>query len=76
MNALVAFALRQRVLIVVLLFAVMGVGLISFLRLNIEAYPDPVPPLVDIVTAPASRPRKWSATSPSRSRWRWPARRT
>ena len=50
MNAVIAFALRQRVLIVVLLFAVMGVGLISFLKLNIEAYPDPVPPLVDIVT--------------------------
>jgi len=50
MNALVAFALRQRVLVVVLLFATMGVGLISFLKLNIEAYPDPVPPLVDIVT--------------------------
>ncbi len=50
MNAVVAFALRQRVLIVVLLFATMGVGLISFLKLNIEAYPDPVPPLVDIVT--------------------------
>ena len=25
-------------------------GVISFMRLNIEAYPDPVPPLVDIVT--------------------------
>jgi cobalt-zinc-cadmium resistance protein CzcA len=50
MNAIVAFALRQRVLIVVLLVMVLGTGIASFLSLNIEAYPDPVPPLVDIVT--------------------------
>jgi len=49
-NALVAFALRQRLLMVVLLAALIGAGTLAFLRLNIEAYPDPVPPLVDIVT--------------------------
>ncbi|MEA3151015.1 MAG: heavy metal efflux system protein, partial [Gammaproteobacteria bacterium] len=50
MNAIVAFALRQRVLIVVMLVLMLGAGIASFLTLNIEAYPDPVPPLVDIVT--------------------------
>src|SRR5580698_6488401 len=50
MNALIAFALRQRVLVVLLLAFLMGVGVLAFLRLNIEAYPDPVPPLVDIIT--------------------------
>ncbi len=50
MNAIVTFALRQRVLIVVLLVLVLGAGIAGFLSLNIEAYPDPVPPLVDIVT--------------------------
>ncbi len=50
MNALVAFALRQRVLIVILLLLVLVGGVFSFRVLNIEAYPDPVPPLVDIVT--------------------------
>jgi cobalt-zinc-cadmium resistance protein CzcA len=50
MNAIVSFALRQRVLMVVLLAALFGAGVISFLKLNIEAYPDPVPPLVDIIT--------------------------
>jgi heavy metal efflux system protein len=50
MNAIVTFALRQRVLIVVLLVMVLGAGIASFLSLNIEAYPDPVPPLVDVVT--------------------------
>src|ERR1700745_3539514 len=50
MNAVIAFALRQRVLMVVLLLFLLGVGLPRFLKLKIEAYPDPVPPLVDIVT--------------------------
>jgi heavy metal efflux system protein len=50
MNAIVTFALRQRVLIVVLLAMMLIAGTASFLSLNIEAYPDPVPPLVDIVT--------------------------
>jgi cobalt-zinc-cadmium resistance protein CzcA len=50
MNSIVSFALRQRVLMVVMLVMVLGGGLASFLALNIEAYPDPVPPLVDVVT--------------------------
>ena len=50
MNALIAFAIRQRMLVVLLLIFLMGIGVVSFLRLNIEAYPDPVPPLVDIIT--------------------------
>src|SRR6202166_3307606 len=47
---MVGFALRQRVLIVILLLLVLAGGVASFTQLNIEAYPDPVPPLVDIVT--------------------------
>ena len=47
---MVGFALRQRVLIVILLLLLLAGGVISFRLLNIEAYPDPVPPLVDIVT--------------------------
>jgi cobalt-zinc-cadmium resistance protein CzcA len=50
MNAIVSFALRQRVLIVVMLLMTLAAGVAGFLNLNIEAYPDPVPPLVDVVT--------------------------
>ena len=50
MNGFVAFALRQRVLMVILMLFLFGAGLVGFANLNIEAYPDPVPPLVDIVT--------------------------
>ncbi|MGA3156901.1 MAG: CusA/CzcA family heavy metal efflux RND transporter [Steroidobacteraceae bacterium] len=50
MNAIVRFALRQRILVVALLIMTLIAGVVSFLHLNIEAYPDPVPPLVEIVT--------------------------
>jgi heavy metal efflux system protein len=50
MNAAIVFALRQRVLMLLLMLIVFGAGIVSFLHLNIEAYPDPVPPLVDIAT--------------------------
>ena len=50
MKRIVAFALKQQALMVALFVFVCAAGLVSFLRLNIEAYPDPVPPLVDIVT--------------------------
>ena len=50
MNAVVSFALRQRVLMVVLLVIMMLAGGFGFTQLNIEAYPDPVPPMVDVIT--------------------------
>ena len=50
MNAAVSFAVRQRVLVLVLfLLALLG-GVAAFRQLNIEAYPDPTPPMVDVVT--------------------------
>jgi heavy metal efflux system protein len=49
-NEVIAFALKQRILVLILLAGLAIAGTVSFLRLNIEAYPDPVPPLVDIVT--------------------------
>ena len=50
MNRVVELALRQRYLMLVLLLLMFAVGGVSFWKLNIEAYPDPVPPLIDIVT--------------------------
>lgn len=50
MNRIIDFSLRQRVLVVALMVVVFLIGGVSFWRLNIEAYPDPVPPSVDIVT--------------------------
>jgi len=50
MQAIVGAALQQRVLVLILAGALIAGGLFAYKRLNIEAYPDPVPPLVDIVT--------------------------
>src|SRR5438309_2052129 len=50
MNGLIAFALKHRVLMLLMLLAVFVGGLFAFRLLNIEAYPDPTPPMVDVVT--------------------------
>src|SRR6201993_5096697 len=50
MDRLVAIAAARRYLMVGLLAVVMVGGLIAFKQLNIEAYPDPTPPMVDVVT--------------------------
>jgi len=50
MDAVIGFALRQRVLVLVIFVTMLGAGVIAFMKLNIEAYPDPVPPLVDVIT--------------------------
>src|SRR5260221_189687 len=50
MACLVAMAVSRRYLVVGLFVAVLVGGLIAFKQLNIEAYPDPTPPMVHIVT--------------------------
>src|SRR6476469_2507531 len=50
MNALIAFSLQHRYLVLLAFFLTMLGGLIGFRQLNIEAYPDPTPPIVDVVT--------------------------
>src|SRR5271163_4185231 len=54
---LVAFALRFRfiVLSVVALTSILGIA--AYRRLDIEAYPNPCPPLVEVITQPFG----WSA---------------
>jgi cobalt-zinc-cadmium resistance protein CzcA len=50
MDTLVAFALKHRVLMVVAFIMMMAGGIVAFRQLNIEAYPDPTPPMVDVIT--------------------------
>jgi cobalt-zinc-cadmium resistance protein CzcA len=50
MLALIFAALKYRVLVVILAATLVLAGVFAFKQLNIEAYPDPVPPLVDIIT--------------------------
>ncbi|MDR3720490.1 MAG: CusA/CzcA family heavy metal efflux RND transporter [Candidatus Acidoferrales bacterium] len=57
MRNLIASLLRYRPLMVILLVAWIAGGIYMFLRLDIEAYPDPSPPLVEVITQNPS----WSA---------------
>src|SRR3984957_13013231 len=49
MSGVIVEALKQRILVFVVMLAVFAGGVVVFMKLNIEAYPDPVPPLVDII---------------------------
>jgi cobalt-zinc-cadmium resistance protein CzcA len=49
---LVRVSLRKPVLIVLLAAVVIASGFAAFRMLNIEAYPNPVPPLVEVITQP------------------------
>src|SRR5579875_3581427 len=50
MNQIVAFAVKQRAFMVLLLLVTFVAGLLAFAKLDIEAYPDPIPPLVEVTT--------------------------
>src|SRR3954462_2868801 len=50
---LIAFCLSRRPLVLIAFAAFLGLGYAAFLSLNIEAYPDPAPPIIEII---AQRP--------------------
>src|SRR5881394_3865720 len=50
MDRLVALSIQRRYLMVGMFVAVFIGGMLAFKQLNIEAYPDPTPPMVDVVT--------------------------
>jgi cobalt-zinc-cadmium resistance protein CzcA len=54
---LVAFALRMPFIVLATATCLVVAGLTAYSRLDIEAYPNPVPPLVEIITQPDG----WSA---------------
>ncbi len=57
MRNVINYLLRFRPLVVLGLIAWLAVGIYFFFRLDIEAYPDPAPPLVEVITQNPS----WSA---------------
>jgi heavy metal efflux system protein len=58
----VAFALRYRAVVAVLGLALVIVGILAFHELAIEAYPNPVPPMVEVIAQPPG----WSAEETER----------
>src|SRR5579864_8726220 len=59
---LVAGALRAPAIVVGLVAALIGLGLAAYKALDIEAYPNPVPPMVEVITQPDG----WSAEETER----------
>ncbi len=55
MRQIVAFSLQQRALVILLFVVFVAAGAFGFAKLNIEAYPDPVPPQVVIITQNAGQ---------------------
>src|SRR5215216_6202863 len=57
LRSLIAFCLSRRLLVMVAFLAFIGIGSVAFLALNIEAYPDPAPPIIEIIA-------QWAGQSP------------
>jgi cobalt-zinc-cadmium resistance protein CzcA len=62
MQHIVGFALRYRGAMLMLGIALIAAGLFAFKNLPIEAYPNPVPPLVEVIAQPPG----WSAEESER----------
>jgi heavy metal efflux system protein len=69
LKGLVVFGLTRRPIILLALLVFIAAGVAAFFRLNIEAYPNPAPVILEITAqVQANRRKRWSAITPSR--WR------
>src|SRR5271154_4678609 len=57
MQALIRSLIRYRAIVLIIFFVMLAAGIFALTRLDIEAYPDPSPPLVEVITQNPS----WSA---------------
>src|SRR5438128_2194480 len=55
LRSLIAFCVSRRLLVMVAFVAFLGLGSVAFLALNIEAYPDPAPPIIEIIAQQAGQ---------------------
>jgi cobalt-zinc-cadmium resistance protein CzcA len=49
-RAIITWSLHNRLIVILGAFVLVGAGLYSAYHLNVEAYPDPTPPLVEVIT--------------------------
>ncbi len=49
LRSLIAFCLARRPLVIISYGVFLALGYVAFTRLNIEAYPDPAPPIIEII---------------------------
>src|SRR6266478_6503507 len=57
LRSLIAFCLQRRPLVLAAFAAFLGLGYVAFTTLNIEAYPDPAPPIIEVIA-------QWPGQSP------------
>src|SRR5262252_7408809 len=57
LRGLIVFCLSRRPLVLTAFAAFVGIGLFAFSAMNIEAYPDPAPPIIEIIA-------QWHGQSP------------
>ena len=57
LRSLIAFCLSRRLLVMVAFAAFLGLGYTAFTQLNIEAFPDPAPPIIELIA-------QWPGQSP------------
>ena len=57
MQSLIRLFIRYRAIVLIIFAVMLAIGAFALTRLDIEAYPDPSPPLVEIITQNPS----WSA---------------
>ncbi len=61
-RAIITWSLHNRLIVLLGVVGLIVAGVYSALNLNVEAYPDPTPPLVEVITQnPVPAPRRWSA---------------
>jgi heavy metal efflux system protein len=48
-RVIIAWSLHNRLIVILGVFALIGFGIFSAMKLNVEAYPDPTPPLVEVI---------------------------
>src|ERR1700744_1190224 len=49
-HAIISWSLHNRLIVILGVLALIGGGVDSAMNLNVEAYPDPTPPLVEVIT--------------------------
>jgi heavy metal efflux system protein len=49
-RAIITWSLHNRLIVILGVLALIGFGIHSAINLNVEAYPDPTPPLVEVIT--------------------------
>ncbi len=70
-EGLIGWALNSRFVVILLALTLLALGTYSFLNVDVEAYPDPAPAIVEIIASTLVLQRK---RLNAKSRYRWKSR--